>query len=55
MDDVVIPISDPSPIELIKRSIRVAQMVDATAAAFGFDVQYGAGKTELTVVLRSHA
>ena len=54
MDDVVIPISDPSPIELIKRSIRTAQIQVATATEFGFIVQYGQKKTELTIVLRNH-
>ena len=52
MDDVVTPISDPCPIELVKRSIRVAQVLDDIAAEFGFVILYGIGKTELTLVLR---
>ena len=42
MDDVVMPISDPCPVSL--RSIRVAQILDATAGEFGFVIQYGKGK-----------
>ena len=52
MDDVVIPICDPCPVELVSRSIRAAQIWDSTAAEFGFVLQYGEDKTELTLGLR---
>ena len=52
MDDFVFPISDPCPVSLVNRSIRVAHILDSTAAEFGFVVQYGEIKTKLSLVLR---
>ena len=43
MDDVVIPINNPCPVSLIIRSIRSAQILDSTAAEFGFVIQHGEG------------
>ena len=45
MDDLVIPLSDPDPVSLIERVIRAAQTLDKVAAACGFVIQYGQGKT----------
>ena len=45
MGDVVIPISDPCSVSLVERSIRVAQILDATADEFGLVIQYGVRKS----------
>ena len=52
MDDLFIPLSDPDPVFLIDRVIRAAQVLDRVVAAFGFVIQYGEGKTEVSIVLR---
>ena len=52
MDDLFIPLSDPDPVCLIDRVIRAAQVLDRVAAAFGFVIQSGQGKTEVSIVHR---
>ena len=52
MDDLFSPLSDPDLVCLIDRVIRAAQVLDRVAAAFGFVIQHGQGKTEVSIVLR---
>ena len=52
MDDLLIPLSGPDPVQLIVRVVRAAQILDKVAKAFGFVIQYGPGKTEATIVFR---
>ena len=40
------------PVRLIERVVLAAQVLDRVAAAFGFVIQYGPGKTEATIVFR---
>ena len=41
MDDLVIPLSDESPVALLSRITAATNILDATATAFGFEVQHG--------------
>ena len=52
MDDLFIPLSDPDPVKLIERVAQAAKILNSVAAAFGFVIQYGPGKTEVSIVLR---
>ena len=52
MDDLFIPLSDPDPVRPIERVVQAAKILDKVAAAFGFVIQYGPGKTEAAIVFR---
>ena len=52
MDDLCVPLMDDCPVHLLRKVVRAAKILDATAADFGFDIQYGAGKIEAIVKFR---
>ena len=51
MGDLVIPISDPCPVNLISKAIASPQLLDRAATTFCVLIQYGAGTTEMALVL----
>ena len=53
MDDLVTPLSDESPVALLSRIREATSVLDASATAFGFEIQHFPGKTEVAIVLRS--
>ena len=50
MDELFIPLSDPDPFRLIERVVLAAKIMEKVAAAFGFVIQYGPGRTEAAIV-----
>ena len=53
MDELVILLSDESPVALLARITEATNILNATATAFGFEIQHFPGKTEVAIVLRS--